>query len=61
MNKIKQSVADKIRWEGGLGEAFWYFGREVNSGSGHFDQMWRQAYDAIMQLEALMPEEGVEE
>lgn len=49
-------LADKLDYEGGLGEGFFYFGREVNSESEELNEKWRAAYDAIEAVRALIPE-----
>ena len=49
-------IATKIQWEGGLGEAFSYFGREVKSEDTDFNAAWRVAWDAYTTVEDLLPE-----
>ena len=56
-----QEVADKLAWEGGLGEGFHYFGREVNSDDTDFNGLWRAAYDGFMAVEKALPESEEEE
>lgn len=54
-------IANKIEWEGGLGQAFYYFGREVGSVDVGFNALWRTAHDAFMNLVDLLPEGEAEE
>ena len=57
--KEKRTLLDittKIQWEGGLGEAFGCFGREVQSEDIDFNAAWRVAWDAYTTVEALLPE-----
>ena len=51
----------KIDYEGGLGSAMLYFGREVNSESKEVNAAWRKAYDAMEALRELIPEPTQEE
>jgi hypothetical protein len=51
-----QELADKLDYEGGLGEGFMYFGRNVNTVNNEFNEQWARAYDAYMILRDMIPE-----
>ena len=53
-----EDLASKIDYEGGLEEALWYFGREVESDDVDVNAAWRVAYDAVMALHDLLEERG---
>jgi hypothetical protein len=54
--KTLAEIAAKLDWEGGLGEGLLYFGREIDSVSYEFNCAWRQAYDAFMAVEKMLPD-----
>ena len=56
MVRTLQEIADKLMWEGGLGEGLLYFGREIDSDNVDFNAAWRTAYDAFTALEDMLPE-----
>ena len=56
MARTVQEVADKLMWEGGLGEGFYYFGRDIDTDDVDFNAAWRTAYDTFMNVEKLLPE-----
>ena len=56
-----QDLADKIDWEGGIGSALYYFGRDLHTENERFNELWKVAYDSITGLEDLLPEVSSEE
>lgn len=63
-NDSKWNLVDlwcKIDYEGGLGSALGYFGREVNSVDPKINEAWRIAYDALEKLHDMIPEPTQEE
>lgn len=60
MKRTLQDIADKLAWEGGLGEGFNYFGREIKSESIDFNGLWRAAYDSFTAVERELPEPSME-
>jgi hypothetical protein len=61
MPRTLQEIADKLAWEGGLGEGFYYFSREIDSDDVDFNAAWRTAHDAFHAVEALLPDASEEE
>lgn len=51
-----QEVVEKLMWEGGIGEGFSYFGRELKSTDVDLNAAWRVAFDAFQTVENLLPE-----
>ena len=46
-----QDLVDKIDYEGGIGSALFYFGRELASESEQLNKLWATAYDALRAIE----------
>lgn len=51
-----QDLVNKIDYEGGVGEALFYFGREVHSEDMIVNEAWKTAYDAVDRLVRLLPD-----
>lgn len=56
-----EEIADKLEWEGGIGEGISYFGRELKSTDTDLNAAWRVLYDAFEAVERLLPEPSFEE
>lgn len=56
-----EDLRSKIDYEGGIGAALFYFGRDVNSESEAVNRAWRRAYAALIGLYELIPEPQDEE
>jgi hypothetical protein len=50
----KKELRDKIDWEGGIVEAFNYFGPNIPVRSERVRDQWRIAYDAVKRLETAL-------
>lgn len=62
MSRTPQQIANKVQWEGGIGDAIYYFGRELDSTDSKLNKLWKAAYDAMERvMHELPPEENEDE